>query len=142
VTVVYPKNWYTIDEPPQYACAFFDSSPIVIPPDQTFPDAPVAVLANETPYQAALTAMTDPAKWKVISQTNTTVSGLPATVAEASWIGRAPYTVGTMRYFYLVDRGAQGSVLFVTQGQASDTYATDKQVLDLMASKSTITVPK
>lgn len=142
MTVVYPKNWYTIDEPPQYACAFFDSSPIVIPPDQTFPDAPVAVLADETPYQEALTAMTDPTRWKVISQTTTKVSGLPATVAEASWIGRAPYTVGTMRYFYLVDRGAQGSVLFVTQGQASDTYTTDKQVLDLMASTSTISPSK
>lgn len=142
VTVVYPKNWFTIDEPPQYACAFFDSSPIVIPPDQTFPDAPVAVLADETPYQEALTAMTDPLKWKVISQSTTKVSGLPATVAEVAWIGRAPYTVGTMRYFYLVDRGGQGSVLFVTQGQASDTYATDKQVLGLMASKSTISAPQ
>jgi len=142
VTVVYPAAWYTVDEPPQYACAFFDSSPIVIPSDQTFPDAPVAVLADETPYQQALDGLTDTTKWKVLSQADATVSGLPATVAEVSWIGKAPYTVGTMRYFYLVDRGAQGSVLFVTQGTAGSVYDTDKQVVDLMASKSTIAAPK
>ncbi len=139
--VVYPANWYTVDEPPQYACGFFDSAPIVIPPDQTFPDAPVAVLADETPYQEALDALTDPAKWKVLSEKATKVSGLTATVAEVSWIGSAPYTVGTQRYFYLVDRGAEGSVLFVTQGQVGDAYTTDKQVVDLMASKSTISAP-
>jgi len=141
VTVVYPAGWYTVDEPPQYACAFFDSSPITIPAGQTFPAAPVAVLADETPYQEALAALTDPAKWQVLSQSTTKVSGLPATVAEASWIGKAPYTVGTQRYFYLVDRGAQGSVVFMTQGQAGSAYDEDKQVVDLMASQSTITAP-
>jgi hypothetical protein len=142
VTVVYPSDWYTVDEPPQYACAFFASAPIVIPPDQTFPDAPVAVLADETPYQEALAALTDPTKWTTVSQSSAKVSGLPATVAETSWIGKAPYTVGTQRYFYLVDRGAAGSVLFVTQGQAGAAYDQDKQVVDLMASKSSISPPK
>jgi hypothetical protein len=141
VTVVYPKDWYTVDEPPQYACSFFDASPIVIDPDQTVPDAPVAVLADETPYQDALAALTDPAKWKVGSQANATVSGLPATKVEASWVGSATYPSGTLRYFYLVDRGAGGSVLFVTQGLAGDAYTTDKQVVDLMASQSTIAAP-
>ena len=102
----------------------------------------MAVLADETPYQQALDGLTDTTKWKVLSQADATVSGLPATVAEVSWIGKAPYTVGTMRYFYLVDRGAQGSVLFVTQGTAGSAYDTDKQVVDLMASKSTIAAPK
>ena len=63
-------------------------------------------------------------------------------MAEVSWIGKAPYTAGTQRYFYLVDRGAQGSVLFVTQGQAGATYDQNTQVVDLMASKSTMTAPR
>ena len=82
----------------------------------------MAVLADETPYQQALTALTDPTKWRILSQASATVSGLPATVAEVSWIGKAPYTVGTQRYFYLVDRAAQGSVLFVTQGTAGRDF--------------------
>jgi hypothetical protein len=86
--------------------------------------------------------LTDPAKWTIVSESSTKVSGLAATVAEGSWIGKAPYTIGTQRYFYLVDRGAQGSVLFVTQGQAGDTYDEYKQVVDLMASKSTISAPR
>ena len=131
-----------MDEPPQYACAFFDSAPIVIPPDQTFPDAPVAVLSDATPYQPGLDALTDPTKWKVLSESTTTVSGLPATVAETSWIGKAPYTVGMQRYFYLVDRGAQGSALFITQGTAGSAYDQDRQVVDLMASKSSISKPR
>ena len=101
------------------------------------------MLADETPYQQALDALTDPAKWKVLSEKATKVSGSDRRRwPRSSWIGRAPYTVGTQRYFYLVDRGAQGSVLFVTQGQVGDAYTTDKQVVDLMASKSTISVPK
>ncbi len=142
VTVVYPATWYTVDEPPQFRCVPYSDAPFAIPSGASLPDAPVAVLADGfVPYDDALADLTDPAKWTTTSKATTTVSGLPAVKVEQRWIGDAPYPVGTLRHFYLVDRGADGSVLFETTGEAGGAYDTNRGVVDLMASKSRIVPP-
>jgi hypothetical protein len=137
VTVAYPADWFTLNQQP-FECVPYDSAPITLPSDQSLPDAPVAALADQVDYNDALKALTDPTLWQVQSQKDVKVSGLAAIQVEEAWIGKAPYTVGTMRYFYLVNRGSDGSVLFVTQGMSGSDYSENQSVVDLMASQSTI----
>ena len=137
LNVAYPADWYTLDQPP-FQCVPYDDAPITVSSDRSTPDAPVAAVAEDIAYSDALSELTDPASWQVQSQKDTTVSGLPAVVVEESWIGKAPYVVGTMRYFYLVNNGDFGSILFITQGLAGAAFDDQTNVVDLMAAQSTI----
>jgi hypothetical protein len=94
-----------------------------------------------TTYEAALAAATNPTAWNVLTNEAVTVAGLPATRIEATSTAGSPgYPIGVTRYAYLIDAGGR-SVWFETSGTVGDaTYDTDKSVVDLMASQSTLTV--
>jgi hypothetical protein len=140
-TIVYPADWNTVASPPTLACRYFDPEPITVPADPATLTTAVMVKADLTStYQAALTAATNPTAWNVLTQQSVTVAGLPATRIEATSTAGSPgYPVGTTRYGYLIDAGGR-PVWFETSGTAgSAAYNTNKSVVDLMASESTLT---
>ena len=141
ITVTYPANWFTVTEPPEFACLFFDPQPIVIDVDTGQPVASVRVAASATvTYDEALLSATDTKLWKGISQNPATVSGLPATKLTAVANGAGSYPAGTARYGYLVDRGANGIVAIGTTAVEGDgDFITNSQVVDQIATSIVIT---
>jgi heat shock protein HslJ len=140
-TIVYPADWNTVAAPPTLACRYFDPEPITVPADPTTLTTAVMVKADLTiTYADALAAATNPTAWNVLAQAPVTVAGLPATRIEAtSTAGTPGYPVGVTRYAYLIDAGRP--VWFETSGTVGDAaYDTNKSVVDLMASQSTLIV--
>ena len=91
-------------------------------------------------YEAALAAATNPTAWNVLKNQSVTVSGLPATLIEAtSTTGSPGVPEGSTRYGYLINVGGRPAWI-ETVGTAGDaTYTTNTSVVDLMAAESTIT---
>ena len=71
-----------------------------------------------------------------------TVSGLSATRIQAtSTAGSTGFPVGVTRYGYLINVGGRGVWIETSGTVGSAAYTTNMSVVDLMASKSTFTVP-
>lgn len=142
-TIVYPKNWFTVTEPASAACRYFDPAPITVPADPA--TLTTAVMIQPDPaasYQDALTTATNPTAWNVLTNQPVTVSGLPATRIQAtSTAGSTGFPVGVTRYGYLINVGGRGVWIETSGTVGSAAYTTNMSVVDLMASKSTFTVP-
>ena len=130
-----------MSEPPAAACRYFDPNPITVPADAGTLDVAVSVKPDVASYDDAVAAATDPANWYVIQSVQTTVSGLDATLVEAtSTAAESGTPVGTTLYSYIIDYGDAGTVTIQTSGTAGDaTYQANTQVADLMAQASTFT---
>jgi heat shock protein HslJ len=139
-TITYPRAWFTVAEPPEIACRYFDPAEIVIPADPATVTAAVSIVGAGASYADAVTAATDPVAWDVLDQAAVTVSGLPATFVEAtSTSDAAGVPVGTTRYAYIIDYSVLTAVVIQTQGVVDDaTYDTNTSVVDLIAAESTI----
>ena len=139
-TIVYPADWNTVTAPPAAACRYFDPEPITVPADPSTLTTAVMIKAEPTTYEDALAAATNPTAWNVLTNEPVTVAGLPATRIEATSTAGSPgFPAGTTRYGYLIDLGG-GAAWMETVGTVGDaTYTTNKSVVDLMASESTIT---
>jgi hypothetical protein len=144
VTVVYPSDWNTVATPPALACRYFDPEPITVPADPATLTTAVMIKADlTTTYDAALSAATNPTAWNVLTNEPVTVSGLPATRIEAtSTAGSPDVPEGSTRYGYLIDLGGRPAWIETVGTASNATYATNKSVVDLMASESTITAPR
>jgi hypothetical protein len=139
-TVVYPANWHTVTAPPTAACRYFDPAAITVPADPS--TLTTAVMIKSDPaatYDAALAAATNPTAWNVLTNQAATVSGLPATLIEATSTAGSPgVPAGSTRYGYLINAGGH-PVWIETVGTAGDaTYTSNKSVVDLMAAESTL----
>jgi heat shock protein HslJ len=142
-TISYPSAWHTVTAPPNLACRFFDPNPITVPSDATTLDTAVEIASDPTvTYADALTAATNPTAWNVLTNVPVTISGLPAVRLQAtSTAGTPEVPVGSTRYGYLIDAGGL-PVWIATVGTAGDpAFVSDSLVVDVMASKSTITPP-
>jgi hypothetical protein len=142
-TIVYPATWHTVTTPALSACRYFDPQPIIVPADPATLTTAVMIKTDQaTSYADALAAATNATAWNVLENTPVTISGLQATRIEATSTAGAPgFPVGTTRYGYLINLGT-GSTWIETGGTVGDaTYTTNTQVVDLMASRSTITPP-
>ncbi len=142
-SIAYPAAWHTLSEPPAAACQYFDPNPISVPSDGSAPDAAITVKPDVASYDDAVAAATDPANWNVIQSAEATVSGLQATLVEAtSTTADSGTPVGTTLYSYIIDYGAGGTMTIQTSGTAGEAaYAASTQVADLMAQASTFTPP-
>jgi heat shock protein HslJ len=142
-TIVYPANWFTVTAPPTVACRYFDPAQITVPADPATLTAAVMIQADPaTSYQNALTTATNPTAWNVLTNQAVTVSGLPATRIQAtSTAGSTGFPVGVTRYGYLLNVGGRGVWIETSGTVGSAAYTTNMSVVDLMASKSTFTVP-
>jgi len=145
-SMVYPSSWHTVSEPPAAACRYFDPNPITLPSDGSAPDAAITVRPDVASYEDAVAAATDPANWNVVQSVETTVSGLQATLVEATSTAPESGTpVGTTLYSYIVDYGDGGTLTIQTSGAAGDAAyavnAANTATADLMAQASTFTPP-
>jgi heat shock protein HslJ len=140
-SIVYPQSWSTVTEPPEFACRYFDPNPIDVPADPGTLDTAISVTPDVSSYEDAVVAATDPANWTVVRSMATTVSGLQATLVEAtSTTVDSGTPVGTTLYSYIIDYGDGGTLSIQTSGVAGDpTYTADTEVADLMAQASTFT---
>ena len=140
-TIVYPSAWNTVTAPPAAACRYFDPEPITVPAD---PSAfTTAVMIKSDPaatYDAAVAAATNPTAWNVLTNTPVTVSGLPATLIEATSTAGSPgVPAGSTRYGYLINVGGHPAWIETVGTVGDATYTSNKSVVDLMAAESTIT---
>ena len=138
-TIVYPSNWNTVTAPPTAACRYFDPQPITVPADPSTLTTAVMIKSDPATYADALAAATNPTAWNVLTNESVTVAGLPATRIEATSTAGSPgVPAGSTRYGYLINVGG-GAAWMETVGTVGDaTYNTNKSVVDLMASESTI----
>lgn len=141
-SIVYPQDWHTIQPPAEHACQYFDPQPIDTSGDGQVQSA-ITVSPDVSSYEDSVAAATDPANWDVVQTAEATVSGLQATLVEATSTAPESGTpVGTTLYSYIIDYGGRGTVTIQTSGTAGDAaYAANTEVADLMAQASTFIPP-
>ncbi|HEY4634907.1 MAG TPA: hypothetical protein VIH00_13405, partial [Candidatus Limnocylindrales bacterium] len=142
-TIVYPADWYTVDDPTALACRYFDPEPITVPEDPlTLQTAATIQLEANLSYADAVTEAVDPRTWDVTMTAPYTVAGFPATLVEATSTNAASgYPVATTRYAYLVDLGPNGTVFIATSGETGDAQTAAESTVDLIAARSTVSAP-
>jgi len=140
INVVYPASWFTVTDPAELACRYFDPAAITVPSDPSTLKTAVMIKGDPTiTYQDALTAATDPANWNVLTNQPVSIDNLVATRLQATAKVATPdVAVGVTRYGYLVNAG--GHALWIeTIGTVGDpTYMTNMSVVDLITSQSTL----
>lgn len=142
-TIVYPGAWFTVAEPPELACRYFDPESITVPDDPASLSTAIMVTTESTPYAEAVAAATDPAAWEVRQQVELVVDGLAATLVEAEAIDAPGVPAGVSRTAYLLDYGTAGTLTLATTGEAdSELYAPHAAILTLMVGLSTFTPPE
>jgi hypothetical protein len=142
-TIVYSATWFTLSQPPDLACRYFDPAQIAVPDDPASLVTAVMVSTTQTAYAESVAAATDAASWDVREQVELSIDGLSATMVEAEATtdasGLAP---GTSRLAYIIDYGATGTITLFTTGQAGDeSYAAHAAIATLMVDQSTFVAP-
>ena len=149
-TLVYPGAWFTVQEPPELACRFFDPVEIEVPDDGTPPAAAVTAEALAAPYLDAVADASDPESWQVLAQSEVEYRGVAITCLLASAAAdSAGVAVGTIRYQCFADVGAAGTVVIRTeappaasQGEApTPEFQVQMAVVSLMTFASTFNPP-
>jgi hypothetical protein len=140
INVVYPASWFTVTEPADIACRYFDPATITVPADPSTLTTAVMIKADPaSTYQDALTAATNPTDWDVLTNEPVSLDNLVATRLQATAkVATSGVAVGVTRYGYLID--AAGHPLWIeTTGTVGDpTYTTNMSVVDLIVSESTL----
>jgi heat shock protein HslJ len=142
-SIAYPGSWYTVTEPADLACRYFDPAPIEVPSDPATLTTTVQASVTDTTFADAVTAATDPATWTVTQQSDLTVDGLAATqVIATANSDAAGIPIGMSRVAYIVDVGSAGSISIWTAGDpADDAFAQQAALLGLMTEFSEFTAP-
>jgi hypothetical protein len=140
--LVYPGTWFTVDEPAELACRYFDPEPITVPDDPATLETAVMASLDSTAYADAVTAAIDPANWTVAQSGSTTgENSVPITcVAAVSAAEASGLPVGTARFACLAGVGSAGTVtIWATGTEEDDTFQADAAVVSLMTLVSTFT---
>ena len=142
-TIVYPGTWYTVTEPAELACRYFDAVPITVPDDPATLDTPVRADILETPYQDAVTAATDAANWKVATKSEFNVRGAAVTcIGAIAATDAAGIPVGQARYACLANVQTAGTVAIWATGAPDDeVFLMEAAVVNQMTLASTFTPP-
>lgn len=137
--ISYPESWFTVTEPAELACRYFDPAPITVPDDLTALVTAITIEELGVAFADAVAGATDPETWDVARQADVTVGGRPATFVEAVSLTDAE---GASSFAYLIDMGSAGTITIRTIGMAGDpTYVANSTVVTLMAATSTFTAP-
>jgi len=144
-TIVYPANWFTVTSPANLACRYFSPTQITVPADPSTLTTAVMIQGDPaSTYDAALAAATNPTAWNVLQQKPATVgggTGWPATLIEATSTAGSPgYPPGVTRYGYLLNAGGKPAWIVTSGTISTAAYQTNQQVVQLIASKSTVLV--
>ncbi len=142
-TITYPGSWFTLTEPPDLACRYFDPAAITVPADPA--DLVTAVRADVlvTPYPEAVAAATDPAAWTVALTSEFNVRGTTVTcVSAVAATDAAGIPMGDGRFACLADVQTAGTVQIWTTGVPGDpAYQANAALAGLMTLASTFTPP-
>ena len=107
--LVYPGSWFTLAEPPELACRYFDPAEIVVPADPATLDTAVRADLDATPFADAVAAASDPANWTVAASSSFDVGGAPVTCVTATAAAEgAGIPVGEARQACFADVKAAG----------------------------------
>jgi heat shock protein HslJ len=142
-TIVFPGTWYTVTEPAELACRYFDAVPITVPADPATLDTPVRADVFATPYQEAVTAATDPANWTVATTSEFNVRGAAVTcVGAIARTDAAGIPTGQARYACLANVQTAGTVaIWATGAPDDDVFLMEAGVVNQMTLASTFTPP-
>jgi heat shock protein HslJ len=141
--MTYPGTWFTLAEPADLACRYFDPAEITVPADPTTLVTAVQATIEPTPFADAVSAATDPAVWEVGHREDLTISNLQATLVEATAITSSGGIVaGTSRFAYFIDVRSAGTLVIFTLGAEGDeAYADHAAVTTMMTALSVIQAP-
>jgi heat shock protein HslJ len=139
--LTYPGTWFTVTEPAELACRYFDPAEITVPADPTTLQTAVVATVSPTEYTAAVTAATDPANWTVVRQGSSSAEGLSVTCVDATALtDAAGIPTGSSAHSCLVGVGTAGTVILRTVSATVDeAFATNAAVVTLMTLASTFT---
>jgi heat shock protein HslJ len=142
-TIVYPGTWYTVAEPPEQACRWFDPAEIVLPADLSTLKVAVQADVQSQAYSDMVAKATDPASWKVAMTSEFNVRGTSVTcVAAISNAETTGVPVGTARTSCMANAQTAGTVAIWTTGTPEDpAYLANAAVVLLMTFSSTFTPP-
>jgi hypothetical protein len=142
-TIVYPGGWYTVTEPADSACRYFDPAPITVPDDPSTLTTAVEAAIDPASYQDAVATATDPATWTVAAQSEFNVQGAPVTcIGAIAAADTAGIPVGQAQYACLASVGTAGTVILSTTGTPSDElFLTNAAIVSMMTMASTFTAP-
>jgi heat shock protein HslJ len=142
-TIVYPATWFTLTEPAELACRYFDPEEISVPEDPATLATAVMIDVSADPYADTVAAAVDPASWEVREQVELTIDGLPTTLVEATAIADTDgVPTGSSRLIYILDGGAAGTISLFTVGAVDDPlYPSRAAVVTLMTAVSTFATP-
>ena len=139
-TIVYPSNWNTVTAPPTAACRYFDPAPITVPADPS--TLTTAVMIKSDPaatYEDCAHCGHEPDGVERDHQ-RTRHRRRPSGHTDRGDVdGRQPWLpAGSTRYGYLINVGGSAAWMETVGTVGDATYDTNKSVVDLMASESTI----
>ena len=142
-TIVYPGAWYTVTEPADLACRYFDAVPITVPADPATLDTPIRADVVATPYQDAVTAATDAANWTVATKSEFNVRGAAVTcIGAIARTDAAGIPAGQARYACLANVQTAGTVAIWATGAPDDeVFLMEAGVVNQMTLASTFTPP-
>jgi heat shock protein HslJ len=141
--IVYPGSWFTLAEPAELACRYFDPEQITVPTDPATLVTAVQASIDSTSYSDAVAAATDTANWQVRQRQELTIDNLPAIAIDAqATTDAAGIPVGTSRFAYLIDVRSAGTLMLWTTGSADDQgYKERAGVVTLMTQASVVQAP-
>jgi hypothetical protein len=141
--IVYPGEWFTVVEPPELACRYFDPESITVPADPDTLETAVMVTVIDEEFGAVVDAATDPANWDVRRNTELVVDELPANVVEAGAVVETDgVPAGTSRFAVFVDAGEYGTVRIWTTGPLGDrAYLARAAIVTLITALSVFQPP-
>ena len=142
-TIVYPGAWYTVTEPADLACRYFDAVPITVPADPATLDTPIRAAVVATAYQEAVTAATDAANWTLATKSEFNVRGAAVTcIGAIAKTGAAGIPVGQARYACLANVQTAGTVaIWATGAPGDEVFLMEAGVVNQMTLASTFTPP-
>ena len=142
-TIVYPGTWYTVTEPADLACRYFDAVPITVPADPATLATPVRADVLATPYQDAVLSATDTNNWTVATKSEFNVRGAAVTcIGAIARTDASGIPVGQARYACLANVQTAGTVaIWATGAPDDDVFLMEAAVVNQMTLASTFTPP-
>jgi hypothetical protein len=115
--ITYPGTWYSVSEPAELACRYFDPAEISVPADGSAPTAAITADVLSAAYGDAVAAASDPATWTVATSSEDDVDGVPMTcIAAIAVADTEGVAAGEARFVCLADVGTSGTVTLQTVG--------------------------
>ncbi len=129
-SIAYPGGWFTTHLNEAEKCSQFHPDEFTIPIAGEYPLTALNAVQSPETYAMYVAGVTDSESVTVISQSNTTVAGLPAKKIETSSLGLGLFDAGTKWYGYVINRGGKAFAVYAMARPGESRYASWKTVVD------------